>query len=213
MLFRSERACRAFLTACGNAIQRRAADHARVRTERECFHDIAAAPDAAVHEEGRPAAHGARHLGQAVDRAAHGATLILGALGEEDMRKINALKSLGSELTLIRSTGGPQGNYHYLKSGPVFKDLPAPGLMDQTFADVQPLWSLDHLPAQAEVLAGSINFVTTPGAKSKIRWGADLAVAPLGRGKVIYCQFDIFSRLGKNALADALFANLIHLAR
>ncbi len=151
-------------------------------------------------------------LKKAVDRAAHGATLILGALGEEDMRKINALKSLGSELTLIRSTGGPQGNYHYLKSGPVFKDLPAPGLMDQTFADVQPLWSLDHLPAQAEVLAGSINFVTTPGAKSKIRWGADLAVAPLGRGKVIYCQFDIFSRLGKNALADALFANLIHLA-
>jgi hypothetical protein len=152
-------------------------------------------------------------LRRALDRAARGSTLILGALTEEDVRKLNGLKMLGTELVCLRSTGGPSGNYHYLKASPAFKDLPAPGLMDQTFADVQPIWSLDHLPAPAEVHAGSINFIITPAAKAKIRWGTDLAVAPLGKGKVIFCQFDIFGRLGKNALADAMFANLIHLAR
>jgi hypothetical protein len=119
----------------------------------------------------------------------------------------------GSDLSLIRSAGGPQGNYHWLAKSPVFKDFPAPGLMDETFADVQPLWSLEYLPEKAEVLAGSVNINATPGAKTKIRWGADLAVVPHGKGKVIFCQFDLFDRLGKNALADALFANLIQLAK
>ncbi len=152
-------------------------------------------------------------LRKALDRASHGATLILGPLTDEDMRKVNGIKGLGMELNCFRSTGGPHGNYHYLKSSPAFKDLPAPGLVDQVFAEVQPIWSLDHLPSQAEVHAGSINFITTPGSKSKIRWGVDLAVAPFGKGKVIFCQFDIFTRLGKDALADAMFANLLPLAR
>jgi hypothetical protein len=152
-------------------------------------------------------------LKKALDRANQGATLVFGALTEEDIKKVQALKGLGGEMSLIRSTGGPQGNYHYLGKSPMFKDLPGPGLMDETFAEVQPLWSLEHLPEKAEVHAGSVNINTTPGAKVKVRWGADLAVVPYGKGKVIFCQFDIFERLGKNALADALFANLVNLAK
>jgi hypothetical protein len=153
-------------------------------------------------------------LRKALERVNQGGSLILGAITEADLKKIQALKVGGaSDLSLIRSAGGPQGNYHWLGKSPVFKDLPAPGLMDETFADVQPLWSLEHLPEKAEVFAGSVNINTTPGAKTKVRWGADLAVVPHGKGKVIFCQFDLFDRLGKNALADALFANLIQLAK
>jgi hypothetical protein len=151
-------------------------------------------------------------LKKAIERASQGATLVFGALTEEDVRKLNGIKALGLDLACVRSAGGPQGNYHYLKQSPAFKDLPAPGLLDHTFAEVQPLWSLDHLPEKAEVLAGSLNINATPGAKSKIRWGADLAVVPFNKGKLVFCQFDIFERLGKNALADALFANLVKLA-
>jgi hypothetical protein len=151
-------------------------------------------------------------LKKAVERASQGATLVFGALTEEDVKKINSLKALGLDIGCIRSAGGPMGNYHYLKQSPLFKDMPAPGLLDSTFAEVQPLWSLDHLPEKAEVLAGSLNFNTVPGAKTKIRWGADVAVMPFNKGKIIFCQFDIFERLGKNALADALFANLVKLA-
>jgi len=152
-------------------------------------------------------------LKKALDRAHQGASLVFGALTEEDIKKVQGLKGLGGDLSLIRSTGSPQGNYHYLLKSPAFKDLPGPGLMDETYAEVQPLWSLEHLPEKAEVFAGSVNVNTTPGAKVKIRWGADLAVVPHGKGKVIFCQFDIFERLGKNALADALFANLVTLAK
>ncbi len=151
-------------------------------------------------------------LKKAVERASQGATLVFGALTDEDVKKVNGLKALGLELGCVRSAGGPSGNYHYLKQSVAFKDLPAPGLLDQTFAEVQPLWSLDHLPEKAEIHAGSLNFNILPGAKTKIRWGADLAVMPFNKGKIVFCQFDIFERLGKNALADALFANLIKLA-
>lgn len=152
-------------------------------------------------------------LKKALERANQGATLVLGAITEADLKKVQALKGVGSDIALIRSTGGPNGNYHWLSKSPAFKDLPAPGIMDETFADVQPLWSLEHLPEKAEVLAGSVNINATPGAKAKIRWGADLAVLPHGKGKVIFCQFDLFDRLGKNALADAMFANLLQLAK
>ncbi len=147
-------------------------------------------------------------LRQALKRTENGGSLILGPLAEEDMRKFNAFKAWNADLTCFRSSGGPQGNFHYLLPSPAFKDLPGPGLLDQTYADVQPQWSLDHVPP-GETHAGSLNFVTTPGTKGKIRWGVDLAVAPLGKGKVIFCQYDLFGKLGKNALADALFANLI----
>lgn len=151
-------------------------------------------------------------LKKALDRANQGASLIFGALTEEDIKKVQNLKGLG-DISLIRSTGNAQGNYHYLLKSPAFKDLPAPGLMDETFAEVQPLWSVEHLSDKADIHAGSLNLNPTPGAKVKIRWGADLAVVPHGKGKVIFCQYDIFERLGKNALADALFANLVNLAK
>ena len=154
-------------------------------------------------------------LKKALDKAHQGGSLVLGALTEEDLRKLQSLKGsgLGGDLGLIRSAGGPGGNYHYLVKSPVFKDLAAPGLMDETFAEVQPLWSLENLPAKAEVIAGSLNLNPAPGAKVKIRWGADLAVLPHGTGKIVFCQFDLFERLGKNALADALFAHLVQLAK
>ena len=122
---------------------------------------------------------------KAADAASQGGTLVLGALTEEDARQWNALKT-GVEPASFRSTGSPAGNFHYLKSSPAFKDLPAPGLLDQIFAEVQPLWSLDHMPAGTEVHAGSLNFLTAPGAKSKIRHGADLAVVPFGKGKQVF---------------------------
>ncbi len=152
-------------------------------------------------------------LKKALERASQGGALVLGALNEEDVKRVQGLKGFPSGLSGIRSAGGPQGNYHWLGKSPVFKDLPAPGLLDETFAEVQPVCSIDGLADAAEVHAGSLNINGTPGAKHKVRWGADLAVLPHGKGKLVFCQFEIFERLGKNALADALFAGVINLAK
>lgn len=141
------------------------------------------------------------------ERAAAGGTIILGNVSEEDARLLNGLKVLPHELTVFRSSGSTYGSFHYALSGPEFKDLPSNCVLDQTYADVMPYWSLEAMP-NSTVGAGSINFVPE-GGKSRLRWGADLLSIPLGKGKAIFCQFDIFGKLGKNALADALFANLI----
>jgi hypothetical protein len=141
------------------------------------------------------------------ERAAAGGTIILGNVSEEDARLLNTLKVLPHELTVFRSSGSQFGSFHYALGGPEFKDLPSNCVLDQTFADVMPYWSLEAMP-NSTVGAGSISLVPE-GGKSRLRWGADLLSIPLGKGKAIFCQFDIFGKLGKNALADALFANLI----
>ncbi len=141
------------------------------------------------------------------ERAAAGGTIILGNVSEEDARLLNGLKVLPQELVVFRSSGSQFGSFHYALGGPEFKDLPSNCILDQTYADVMPYWSLEALP-NSTVGAGSISLVPESG-KSRVRWGADLLTVPLGKGKAIFCQFDIFGKLGKNALADALFANLI----
>jgi hypothetical protein len=73
-----------------------------------------------------------------------------------------------------------------------------------------PYWSVDPTASMA-VSAGSVTLLPA-GGKNRLRWGADIATMALGKGKVIFYQFDIFGKLGKNALADALFGNLIALA-
>jgi hypothetical protein len=141
------------------------------------------------------------------ERAAAGGTIIVGNVSEEDARLLNGLKVLPHELIAFRSSGSHFGSFHYALGGPEFKDLPSNCVLDQTYADVMPYWSIEAMP-NATVGAGSINMVPE-GGKNRLRWGADLLSMPLGKGKAIFCQFDIFGKLGKNALADALFANLI----
>jgi beta-galactosidase len=145
------------------------------------------------------------------DKAAAGGTIILGNVSEEDARLLNSMKVLPAEITCFRSSGSSFGSFHYAMGGPEFKDLPSNCILDQTYADVMPYWSLESHPSFT-VGAGSINLLGAGQSKNKLRWGADIASMPLGKGKVIFYQYDIFGKLGKNALADALFANLVAMA-
>jgi len=140
------------------------------------------------------------------DKLATGGTIVLGNLSEEDARYLNSLKVLPSEITCFRASGNIYSSFHYAGNSPEFKDLPHNFILDQTFADVLPYWSLESIP-NLTVGAGSINLIGN--GKTKLRWGADIASVPVGKGKVIFYQYDIFNKLGKNALADALFTNLI----
>ncbi len=148
---------------------------------------------------------------EAFDKAEKGGTVILAALTDEDTRKINSLKVLPLEVNAFRCAGNPLGSFHWTKPSPEFKDLPAGGLVDQIWAEVAPLWSVDGLDKggdKVQVVAGAVSMQPN-GMKQRLHWGVDLATLRHGKGKVIFCQFDIFARLGKNALADALFANLV----
>lgn len=142
------------------------------------------------------------------EKAAAGGVIVLGNVSEEDARFLNSLKVMPTEISCFRSSGSTFGSFHYALGGPEFKDLPNNCILDQTYADVMPYWSLESLP-NLTVAAGSINLLGNGSGKSKLRWGADIGSIPLGKGRIVFYQFDIFGKLGKNALADALFANLI----
>ena len=141
------------------------------------------------------------------EKAAAGGVIVLGNVSEEDARFLNSLKVLPTEISCFRSSGSTFGSYHYALGGPEFKDLPNNCILDQTYADVMPYWSVESMNNMT-VAAGSVNLLGNSG-KSKLRWGADIASLPLGKGRLLFYQFDIFGKLGKNALADALFANLV----
>ncbi len=142
------------------------------------------------------------------EKVSGGGVLILANVSEEDSKFLNSLKVLPNEIISFRSSGNTFGSFHYALGGNDFKDLPNQCMLDQTYADVMPYWSIEAFP-NMHVNAGSINLTGNPGAKAKVRWGADICSFTHGKGKIIIHQFDIFGKLGKNALADALFANLI----
>ncbi len=143
------------------------------------------------------------------DKVQQGATLILGCLTDEDARKLNGLKFLPQALNCFRASGAVNGSFHFATNAPEFKDLPSQCLLDQNYADIMPMWSLEPI-ANTKVAAGSVTMLPSVHDKAKLKWGVDIATLPLGKGKVVFYQLDIFTKLGKNALADALFSNLIN---
>jgi beta-galactosidase len=165
-------------------------------------------PDASISVLADISTLGDAAVRKRLEKAAAGGVVVLGNVSEEDARFLNSLKVLPVEISCFRSSGSTFGSFHYALGGTEFKDLPNNCILDQTYADVMPYWSLESLP-NLTVAAGSINLLGNENSKSKIRWGADIASLPLGKGRVVFYQFDIFGKMGKNALADALFANLI----
>jgi len=150
---------------------------------------------------------------QAFAKAESGGTVILASLTEEDTRILNAMKLLPVEINAYRCGGNPKGAFHWTKKAPEFKNLPAGGMLDQVWAEIAPIWSIEGLEKVGDKLqtaAGTVS-VQDPGVRQRLQWGVDLATLHHGKGKIVFCQFDLFVRLGKNALADALFANLVAL--
>ncbi len=152
--------------------------------------------------------------------AKSGKILMLGPITDEEAQRINALKVLPESISCHRSNGTAFGSYHFALQSPVFKDLPSQCLLDQSFADILPTWSLDHC-ASLTMAAGCASLIppepsgrTVDTKTPLIKWGMDIAHLSLGKGKVIFCQFEMLERLGRNAMADALFANLLaHFAK
>src|SRR6266478_10144484 len=79
-----ERTLHARLAPRGQAVQRGAADHDRLRTERECLDDVGTAAEAAVDENGETLADRARDLRQHIDRCDTGVELPPAVITQHD---------------------------------------------------------------------------------------------------------------------------------
>jgi hypothetical protein len=102
---------------------------------------------------------------------------------------------------------------HYLKPSPIFRGLPPSAFMGQPYQNVCASNTLIG-PLDGETLAGSVswNFIEDYRGPTDLWWGADLAVVPHGKGKLILSTLQILENLGKDPIAEKLLYNLIDYA-
>ena len=72
--------------------------------------------------------------------------------------------------------------------------------------------ALRLLRAGVEVLAGLIQGHRADGARSQFHWFSDIEVVERGRGRLIFCQYRLFTAPGRDPLADRMRRNLLRLA-
>jgi hypothetical protein len=103
---------------------------------------------------------------------------------------------------------------HLVREHPIFSGLPSHGMMRDVYENV---WATQTLrDMKCEPIVASIGFewfshdhkmhYSGPGESW---WGADLAIVPRGKGRVVISQLRIIENLGKDPVADKLLRNLL----
>ncbi len=155
-----------------------------------------------------PASMDKETLSGLFEKAANGDSLIFGALTPEDVEQINNLKLLDFPLELIRNGGGAFGYFNYCLNHAFFEGLPNQKLAGEIYADLLPLWSF--LPVEnPEIASGALIISQDHRDNNLVDQVLNSFSIPYKSGKIIFHQFLIFDKLGKNALSDVLFANLV----
>ena len=144
-----------------------------------------------------------------LDSAGQGGTVVIGPLHRKDERALEALLSKGIDIQLDTGIGSWVGCYHWIPASPLFAGLPNAGFAGEAYIDLLPLYVMKEMGG--EVLAGSIRSKHIVEGATEILWYSDIEVIPFGRGKLVFCQYRCFDRLGKHAIARRLFANLVRL--
>lgn len=109
---------------------------------------------------------------------------------------------------------------HLVHNHPLFLGLPSDGPMRDIYENVWARKTLRDLQGEAgqaiETVVGSMGFdwfsrehkmhYAGPGEEW---WGSDVAILPMGKGKVIVSQLRLLPNLGKDPVADKIMANLL----
>ncbi|MHC4400922.1 MAG: glycoside hydrolase family 2 protein [Planctomycetota bacterium] len=107
---------------------------------------------------------------------------------------------------------------HVVTDHPVFAGLPTRCMMGQEYENV---WSPQTLIGLGgELIVGSVSHDWFQGEKDKQNylgpgpawWGADVAVVPHGKGKIVVSTLRILENLGSDPVADKILFNLIEFA-
>ncbi len=130
-----------------------------------------------------------------------------------------ALPVLPVEARVKRAAGLWTCIPHIVTDHPVFRGLPAGGMMGPVYENV---WADSTLlDAGGEVIVGTVAFDHFPDFDRSRRhyygpgdtwWGADLATVRLGKGRLVASQLRLVEHLGKDPVADKILYNLIRYA-
>ena len=109
---------------------------------------------------------------------------------------------------------------HLVHEHPIFQNLPVNGPMRDIYENVWARKTLRKLRMDSgeaiETVVGSLGFdwfsrehkfhYTGPG---EAWWGSDVAILPMGKGKLVVSQLQLLPHLGKDPVADQILANLL----
>jgi hypothetical protein len=111
------------------------------------------------------------------------------------------------------------GVSHMVLDHPVFDGLPVNCTMGPVYENV---WARNVLlDVEGELVAGAIGYDWYPDLDLRRRhyygpgdtwWGADLVIAPAGRGRCILSQLRLVENLGGDPVADRILLNLVKVA-
>ncbi|MGH2562581.1 MAG: glycoside hydrolase family 2 TIM barrel-domain containing protein, partial [Thermomicrobiales bacterium] len=169
----------------------------------------AADVDPAVLVAAEPASLTAADWRSLFDAVESGATGVVGPLRPGDAAAIGTLAERGLGIALHFGIGNWMGCYHWQPASDLFAGLPAGGLAGEAYADVLPRYILSELGG--EVLAGSFRNTETRHDVAKMLWFSDVEAVAHGRGRLMFCQYRVFTEPGRDSLADRLRLNLLQL--
>jgi len=139
-----------------------------------------------------------------------GGHMIMGPLSPQHDWALASFARHGQKISIEGTIGSWMGYYHYIKLCPIFSGLPANGLAGQPYAEIIPIYSLNELSDR--VWAGAFrNHKRLRSEPFGFFWYADIQEVPMGRGRILFCQYRIWDRIGIDPIADRLFANMITL--
>ncbi len=143
-----------------------------------------------------------------LDQVENGKTLVCCNLNQDDAAILNKTKRLPCDLELFRSSWTGHACLHLAENVEELKNLPVNCIMSHSYADILPNWSL--IPAEnLNPILRCILISRSSSNGGYLKLGLNLASLGFGKGEIIFNQFKIFDVLGKNALADVMFYNLI----
>ena len=131
-------------------------------------------------------------------------------------RADNASPLLPINVRSKQAVGTWAGIPHLVKDHPVFDGLPVNCMMGPVYENVCAESTL--LDVGGEMVAGAIGYDWFPDYDTSKRhyygpgdtwWGADMAIAPLGKGRCIVSELHLVDNLGKDPVADKILFNLI----
>jgi hypothetical protein len=103
---------------------------------------------------------------------------------------------------------------HLVREHPIFSGLPTGGMMRDLYENVWAPLTLRDLGGETIVASigfdwSSANHTRHYAGPGDSWWGADLAVVPHGKGRVLVSQLRLVGNLGRDPVADRILFNLI----
>jgi hypothetical protein len=129
---------------------------------------------------------------------------------EHDMKNAQQVLGILKEQNLLLPNAEPLaypdkawlGGWEFCKKHPIFDGLPSPAVFNWEYGEVFAPWGIRNFPGQT--IAGLCN---APPVMA-----TTIGVIPCGKGKIIFCSLNLAHLLGKNPVADRLFAQLVKFA-